>query len=491
MRWIFILFLLMFGFSAAAIEDMIALSVGLQNDYSLDESFRGKKLLFKGTYSRVTALNYDKEKNSIRFFPRKSGVGTLVIKEGKAILKRYTIDVRETDLNRVAHEIKSLLSEIDGITIKIINHKVTVDGEIFVPRDMKRIYAVIREYKGKAISLVTLSTSAQNQVARFIEKEIANPNVTVKAANGKFILRGTVASLEEKNNAHTIAQLYAPSVVTEAAVKEGAVRERDYNKVIINLIKAPKDKDEEKKEQQKQKKLVQMIVHYVELDKNYNDLFRFQFAPRIEDNTAVKFNSGNQVGTFTQIAATVNNFFPKLNWAKNFGFARILHSSNLIVEEGQPGTVSAEKKLPYRTLAGPNGNSSVNFETVGIRVTITPRILGSRKDSVRLEVKNLTIKNFLGADQGAPITSNRSINTFLHVRSGLSAAIGGVVSNNVSRGYNQEPEGAGKGDPIFNLLSSKGHNKSQSQFVVFVTPIIKSSASTGVEQIKKKFRVSR
>ena len=487
MRLLFVLFLFVFSFSGAAIEDVIALSAGFQNDYTLAESFRGKKLLFKGTYSRVTDLSYDKEKNSIRFSPRKQGVGTLVIKEGKIILKKYTIDVRKTDLNRVAHEIKSLLNEIDGITIKIINNKVTVDGEIFVPRDMKRIYAVIREYKGQAVSLVTLSTSAQNQVARFIEKEIANPNVTVKAANGKFILRGTVASEEEYRNANVIAQLYAPSVVTETAVKEGVVRERDVNKVIINLIKIKKQPKEDKQ----QKKLVQMIVHYVELEKNYNDLFRFQFAPRIEDNTKFTFSNNSRAGTTSAIAGTINNFFPKLNWAKNFGFARVLHSSNLIVEEGKEGKVSANKKVPYRTLAGQNGGSAVQFADVGITIAVTPYIVGSRKDGVRLK-GTFTVNNFLGYDQGSPITSNRTINTSLYVRSGLSAAIGGIVSNNTNRGYNQEPEGqGGKGDPIFNLLSSKGYNKSQNQFVVFITPVIKSSASTGVEQIKKKFRVAR
>ena len=32
-------------------------------------------------------------------------------------------------------------------------------------------------------------------------------------------------------------------------------------------------------------------------------------------------------------------------------------------------------------------------------------------------------------------------------------------------------------------------NQDQSQFVVFVTPIVKTSASSGSEQIKKKFRL--
>jgi pilus assembly protein CpaC len=42
---------------------------------------------------------------------------------------------------------------------------------------------------------------------------------------------------------------------------------------------------------------------------------------------------------------------------------------------------------------------------------------------------------------------------------------------------------------VITLNHGKKYEKSNGNFVVFVTPIIKSSASTGVEQIKKKFRM--
>ena len=485
---VIVYFCFLFCFFSSAIEDVISLSVGLENDYSLDESFKGRALAFQGTYTRVTGLVYDKTSNTIRFSPKKTGVGTLHIKEGKNILKKYTIDVRKTDLNRVAYEIQSLLKEIDGITIKIINNKVGVDGEIFTPRDMKRIYNVIKEYPKQATSLVTLSTSAQNQLARFIEKEIGNPNITVKAVNEKFILRGTVSTPAEKSDAEIIANLYAPSVVTDAAVKSGVVRDRDIKDVIINRIIVKKPPKPEKK----QNKLVQMIVHYVELDKGYADQFRFEWSPRIEDGTEFVYQKGAVNQGMMIVKATINNFLPKLNWAKEFGFARILHTSNLIVEEEKSGTVQATQNIPYGTLAGEGGTSSGNFVPVGIKGTLTPYIVGSRKDGVRLQVQ-MTVTNLLGVSKGAPVTSERSIQTSLYVRSGLSAAIGGVISNNSHTNYNREPLGAlqSKGDPLLNLLASKNFGRNQNQFVFFVTPIIKSSASTGVEKIKRKFRLAQ
>ena len=467
-------------FSASALEESIALSVGFDTDFSLEDEWKGKKLLFGGTYKKVTTIDYDPVKNSIRFKPKKRGVSSLVLKEGKTILKRYTVSVQETDLNQIAHEIKSLLGEIDGIEIIIINNKVVVDGEIFIPRDIRRISNVVGQYGNKAVSLVTLSVSAQNKVAQFIEREIGNPNITVKAANETFILRGTVSDAKEKTDAFVIAQLYVPDVVLDPSVGK-AIRERVKKQPIINLIQV----NPPPKKEAKQNKLIQLIVHYVELDKDYTDQFRFQWAPKIEESTEVTL--GSQVGSI--ITGTISNFLPKLNWAKQFGFARILNSSNIIVENGETGSISSTTEIPLATL-----KESTEHQTAseGIELKITPNIVGQREDGVRLNV-NFQVSAFTGSVNGKAITTRRNISTKVYVRSGLSAAVGGIISNISTQGFNREPAGnnSSGGDPIFNLLSSKSFQRKKNQFVIFVTPVIRSSASTDVEQIKKRFSIKR
>ena len=371
----FCLIFLFLCFSTSALEDSIALSVGFDTDFVLDEEWKNKKILFGGTYKNVTSIDYDPIKNSIRFKPKKKGVGSLVLKEGKEILKRYTVSVQETDLNQIAHEIKSLLGEIDGIEIIIINNKVVVDGEIFIPRDIRRISNVVGQYGSKAVSLVTLSVSAQNKVAQFIEREIGNPNITVKAANETFILRGTVSNEKEKTDAFVIAQLYVPDVVLDPAVGK-AIRERVKKQPIINLIQV----NPPPKKEAKQNKLIQLIVHYVELDKDYTDQFRFQWAPKIEESTEVTL--GSQVGSI--ITGTISNFLPKLNWAKQFGFARVLNSSNIIVENGEEGSITSNTIIPFGSLSGDGGSTKISEGREGITLRITPNIVGQREDGVRL-----------------------------------------------------------------------------------------------------------
>jgi pilus assembly protein CpaC len=65
-------------------------------------------------------------------------------------------------------------------------------------------------------------------------------------------------------------------------------------------------------------KIIQLVVHYVELKKDYANSFRFQFTPEIGDNSAVTIQSGDNTGggIGTSIMATISNLIPKLNWAK-------------------------------------------------------------------------------------------------------------------------------------------------------------------------------
>ena len=194
-------------------------------------------------------------------------------------------------------------------------------------------------------------------------------------------------------------------------------------------------------------------------------------------------------GFHSVLSATIQNFLPKLNWAKSFGFARVLHNSSLIMEEGTPGLVKSTLNIPI-TVANAEGVQSASKAEAVIQTRITPKITGPRKDTIHLGV-DFQVSSVVGQAQGSPIIAERTINTSLHVRSGLSAALGGLISTQVSRDYNRLPKDASGGLPVISLFSSKNYDTNRSQFMVFVTPIIKSSASLGVNRIKEKFQVDQ
>ena len=465
--------------------ESLPLYVGIQYDYELPVDLKGQKLKFEGPYKRYTELKYNAAAGVIRFTPKRVGVSALNIKDSSGrILKKLALKVGKTDLQQAATEIQSLLRTVDGIKVKILNNKVVIDGEILVPRDMRRIHDVVQEYKGKATSLVTLSPLAQNKVAKFIEKEINDPNITVRATNMVFILEGFVSDPDEKSRAEDIAKLYLPDHIVDRAVSESKVKE--WSRIpILNYIKVREKKKDGRS------RLIQLIVHYVELNKDYADSFRFQWTPQIEDGTKFSFHSGSTgLGAIGGIiSGTINNFLPKLNWAKSFGFARILHSANVITEENSPATISSYKEVPYQGSTGPNGEQTVEKGVSQITITLTPKVVGPRGDSVQLSSVSFKVSNIVGSVGGKPITTNRSLSTSIHVQSGLSAVMGGIISNKTFSDYNREPP-QGSTSPLLSFLSSKKFTRSQSQFIVFVTPIIKTSASSGVSRIKKKFKLS-
>lgn len=464
-------------------SNYLNLSVGVYNDEKLPHLPANIEL--DGTFRKFTTVQWNPDTNTLRFNPRNPGVGTLVIKHPKTgeILTEFTIDVRKTDLQKVAREMQGLLQGIEGVQVKILNNKAVVDGQILLPSDMKRIHSVVKQYGSQATSLVILSPIATNKIAQFIERKINNPEIRVNAVNGKFILEGFANTREERDKAEIVAKMYVPDVVVDEAVADKKVLERKID-VVINLIAVRPPPESEPS------KIIQMVVHYVELEKDYSKSFRFQWLPDIGDGSTMSFASGGREpsGLVATITGTVSNLLPKLNWAKEHGFARVLQSSTVSVEDGKQGVINSITRLPY-IVTNAQGQPSTNFEETGIRTNITPQIMGSRSDSVKLAM-NFAVKSLISYSDQGPLTASREIQTVLHVRSGQSAAVGGLISNDSGTNYNKLPAGASR-NPLISLYASKDFRRNQSQFVVFVTPIIKSSASAGSDRIKKKFRLDR
>lgn len=463
------------------VKKNIAMSVGIPIEEAVPEMPTDFEL--SGTYKRMVSLEYNPTTKVLRFSPKSEGFGTLIIsnKNNRSTVYEFTVDVRKSDLNKVAREITSLLSEIEGISIKIANNKVVVDGQILLPNDMKRIHSVVKQYGDLATSLVTLSPAAQVKIAQFIERAIGNPEIHVKAINGKFMLEGVAEDQKEKDRAEIIAKTYVPDVVVDEAVADKKVQER-VTEIVINLITLKPAPEAEPS------KIVQIVVHYVELQKDYTKGFRFQWTPDIGDGSKVSFSTGDRSpgGLTSTLTGTISNLLPKLNWAKEHGHARVLQSSSIIVEDNKPGTLNSIQNIPYQVVTA-DGLPSTSFAEAGIRTTITPKIIGARSDSVGLKL-NFAVKSLIGMTAQGPMTSSREINTEIVVRSGASAAVGGLISSDTSTGYNKLPANAST-NPLISLYSSKDFRRNQSQFVVFVTPIIKASASSGTEKIKSKFRL--
>ncbi|MFM6930256.1 MAG: BON domain-containing protein [Bdellovibrio sp.] len=461
----------------------VNLTLGIEHDEKLPPL--PENIEFKGDFRRIVTASFAKDLNVIRFIPRSEGFATMTIhdkKNGK-IVAEYRIDIKKSKLDKVVREMRALLGDIEGINIKIVNDKVVVDGQILLPKDLARIYNVVQQFGNSASSLVTLSPLAQKKIAEFIARDINNPEIEVRAVNDKIILQGWANSQEESSRAEIIAKTYLPDIVIEAAEEKGVIKKRKpANDGVINLIQikesAPKPPP----------KMIQLVVHYVELQKDYSKNFKFQFTPELGDNSQMTFQTGGSSagGIVSSLTGVVSNLLPKLNFAKQHGHARVLESTSLIVEDGKKGEIKQVTNQPY-TVIGANGTTGTAFTEVGIVSTITPTLLSEKSASIRVDMA-FKVSSMMGMTAaGAPITSANEMTSSVVVRDRQSAAVGGLIKNSSSTGYNRP--GSDIKNPIISLYASKDFSKQQSQFVVFVTPVVKTSASAGSEQIKKKFRL--
>lgn len=458
----------------------ITITLGVEYDEKLPPM--PDNISFKGDFRKVTSASYSKEINVLRFSAQREGIANLTIHDAKGkVISEYTVTVKKSKLDKVLKEIQSLLGDVEGINFKIINEKVVVDGQILLPRDMNRIYSVIRQYGDQAASLVTLSPLAQKKIAEFISRDINNPEIEVRAVNDKFILQGYASDQGEVERAMIIAKTYVPDIIVEAAEADGVIKKRKVD-VVINLL------DVKAAAAPPPSKMIQLVVHYVEMQKDYSKGFRFQFTPTLSDNSGVSFSSGNREpgSVMSSITGTINNLLPKLNWAKQHGHARILQSTSLIVQDKKKGDVKSTQNIPYQVVSK-EGQPSTSFAEVGLRTSIIPSIVGEKSDSITLEL-DFGMSDLIGMTDAGPLTSQSSLQTMITVRSGQSAAVGGLIANRAVTGYNKLPKNA-DANPIISLYASKDFQRQQSQFVVFITPIIKSSASAGTEKIKQKFKL--
>lgn len=459
----------------------LVMTVGVEQDEKLGkmpESFS-----FRGDFKKIAKVSYSKDVNSLRFIPVAEGVATLTIvdRSGK-ILNEFRLDIKKSRLDATYREIQSLLNDIEGIQIKIVNNKIVIDGQVLLTKDLNRIHNVLLQFGDQASSLVTLSPLAMRKIAEFVQKDINNPDVTVRTVNDKILLEGMVNSEDEKAKAELVAKMYAPALFLDPSEQAGIVKKpKPVNDGIVNLLQikagAPPAAP----------KTIQLVVHYVELKRDYARNFKFQFTPGLTDGSSINFASPSEGsgGVSSTIMGTISSLIPKLNWAKQHGHARVLESTSLIVEDGKTGSINATTDFPF-IISGPNGQST-QFKKVGINSSIKPVITGERGDMVKLMIQ-FAVDSLVGITASGPLTSQNQVTTEVSVRSGQSAAIGGLIRSNSNTGYNRPSDDMPK-NPIISLYASKEFSRNQTQFVVFVTPIIKSSASSGSEKVKQKFRI--
>jgi pilus assembly protein CpaC len=400
------------------------------------------------------------------------------------LVAQIKYSVIASDLSQKVLAIRRLLFDVEGISIESMDDKIVIDGELIVPRDFDRILQVQQAYP-QVLNLVTLSKVSRDAIARRMQKEINDDpggvNVTVRIINDTFFLLGKVDSTTDRERAETIAQTYLPELISSQAQKEGVLVQPAKRFGIRNLIVT------EEPPPPPAPKMVRVTYHFVEIGKEFLKSSSFKWTPFLSEGSGIQFGQGTAGGVASSgsFNGTISNLLPKLQSGANGGFARVLFSTVAIGEESTPIQVLRNDNIPFIS-AVVNGVPVPDNVPVGISVKVTPTIVG--EDKLRLQT-NLQFTAFAGAGAGGkPRTTNTTMDNTVIIKSGDSAALGGLISSDTAKDIDKDPDTGSPvtGNPIFTLLRSKAFRNKKTQFVVFITPKIITDAAEGTADIKAK-----
>jgi pilus assembly protein CpaC len=417
----------------------------------------------------------------------KPGDTTLTLRDLAGDIKaRYLLKVTASDQSKVVVQLKELLGDVEGLEIGIKGESVYVGGQLVVPGDIGKVMVILEKYPD-VLRLVELSPQTQLIIARKMQEEMQKSSlkdVTVRVVNGTFWIEGIVNSQEESNKAEQIARAYLPDQIQNLARRTDSVQATKKPPFENLLTISTKPKPEPLP------KLFKITAQFVELTKDYSKLFAFSWTPTIGaggGEIQVGKSSSGGVTTSSQgtLSATISNLFPKLNSARSAGHARVIQSGVVVVKENVAGVISKQTQIPYTIGTGENQKSGTAL--AGFDMNVTPNMLQEEKINLKL---NLVVRaTSPGAD--APTTLENKIETQVVVKSQESAVVGGVVTSNTSTNFDKDPpteEKIENGAALFSFLKSRNYTTNRSQFVMFVTPEVIESASTGTGEIERKFR---
>jgi pilus assembly protein CpaC len=458
-------------------------------------------------FSYMRFLKNGKER-IIRFVPKQAGTTTMTIYDSEDNPRiTYTVRVTREDLGQLTSQLEELLGDIEGLKIKSVGGTVILDGEILLPKDMVRINRVVAAMKDRdptrgsnyttpIRNLTTIGKITMNILAERIEREIGSPEITARVINNNILLEGTAESEPDADRAFEIAKTYLPDIVkpnTKGEASEVINRaqggDAGGSPIIIDLMRVrPRQAPPPKQD-------IKVTLNYVELSNEYQKSFNFQWKPLASDQSTATFDTSlGEIGA--NLIATVTGLLPKLNSDKTHQHARILKQQTIIVEDGSDKEAAVDSSIDiYTRVLDDKGVASLSpiqvQNSVKVRAATLP---GSDSISLGLQVNLMSL---VGSDNGQPIVARNSMQTKVNIKNGDSAALGGYGIDNALAGYNRDPQrsvstgnGSQNGSPLFNLNRSKGFRHDKQQYVIFVTPEVLRTASSGTDDITRKFRLN-
>jgi type IV pilus assembly protein PilQ len=151
---------------------------------------------------------------------------------------------------------------------------------------------------------------------------------------------------------------------------------------------------------------------------------------------------------------------------EKLGIVETISNPKVFTLNNQPASVTQGKEIPYEE-SGEGGASTTSFKEAALKLQVTPSIIGDGNVLLQIQVNN----DDADTSQESPPITKMEIITKLLVADGDIVVIGGIKSENVTKGKEQVP-GLGNVPVIGNLLKYKKDQDKLEELLIFIAPRI-------------------
>jgi len=370
----------------------------------------------------------------------------LVMRRGKSNLT-FTVVVTQEDVKSLMAEVKKLLGDREGITIRPVGDRVILDGLAFTSDDFNRVQEITNLYP-QVKSFVKVNPNAKKLVANQLNlafKQAGLKDVESSVVGTKIFLEGSVESKEELQKAEMITK---------------AIGEQVENLLTVGI-----------------KRMVLVEVDFVEVKKTGRDnigiTWPLDFSGTANHTITMQHNLlSNAVILAQQDLQTQGGTNFGLGFIFTDGYGRYLAQPKLVCASGEKAEFHAGGEVPIPMVTA--NTIEVEFKKFGVLLNITPTAdrHGNIQMNVMTEVSDIDPAIGITIDNiSIPGFRVSQTTTNVTVRHGQTIVLSGLFWTAEEKNLSKVP-GFGHIPIIGELFKSREFLEKKSELTIFVTPRI-------------------
>lgn len=372
----------------------------------------------------------------------------------------YTVVVRKISPNEVVNEVKRLLGDREGITIKVVGDRVYLDGQAYTTEDFERVQQITELYPSVK-SFVKVAPNAKKLVANNLNAALQKAglkNVQANVVGTTIFLEGSVESQQDLQKAELITK---------------AIGEKVENLLVVGI-----------------KRMVLVEVQFVEIRRSADTTIGLKWPTAITSkdgaSLSVKYTQKYMPAVTPAQVTGDGGLSGNSNWGFGFrfddGYGRLLSQPKLVCASGEKAEFMAGGEIPIVVSDGLKFH--VEYKQFGVILKVTPTAdrhgnIQTLIDSEVSDIDRSISVEFNGFS--LPGFRKREVKTNVTVRHGETIVLSGLFNHDQQKDVSKFPL-LGHIPILGELFKSRDFVERKSELVLFVTPRI---VNPDTERIRK------